>query len=81
MRPDGRTVQVHCTLEARAEPGVCETPRAPGQESRPYAEYGAVAENAAVDSDGLLLRSGSNPLRQRLVGRRLGDGWAKAGHG
>ncbi|MGP3980660.1 hypothetical protein [Streptomyces sp. KR80] len=29
MRPDGRTVQVHCTVEAEDDPGACETPRAP----------------------------------------------------
>ncbi|MGP3924558.1 hypothetical protein [Streptomyces sp. 8N616] len=30
MRPDGRTVQVYCTLDAKDDPGACETPRAPG---------------------------------------------------
>ncbi|MET8681155.1 hypothetical protein ABZW18_27165 [Streptomyces sp. NPDC004647] len=65
MRPDGRTVQVHCTLEAGDDPGACETPRTPGgaagQDSAGESRsHGAVAEIASADSERLLLRSGSN---------------------
>ncbi|MFG2195647.1 hypothetical protein [Streptomyces sp. NPDC048639] len=76
MGPEGRTVQVHCELEAGGAPGTCETPRragrvplaTPAREAAHDAErelsqsavYGAVAEIASADSDRLLLRSGSN---------------------
>ncbi|MEU6080381.1 hypothetical protein [Streptomyces sp. NPDC047108] len=76
MRPDGRTVQVRCTLKAEDEPGTCETPRGTGTASlatpardrargaeRELSQspvYGAVAEIVSPDSDRLLLRSGSN---------------------
>ncbi|MEV8532345.1 hypothetical protein [Streptomyces sp. NPDC051211] len=59
MGPAGRTVQIHCAIDAGDEPGLCETPRerstgAPG-------DYTAVAEFAVPDDEGeLLLRSGSN---------------------
>ncbi|MER7516928.1 hypothetical protein [Streptomyces sp. NPDC126499] len=61
MAPGGRTVQVRCAVEARDEPGTCETPR---ERSRGAAEaYSAVSEFAGAGEDGgapLLLRSGSN---------------------
>ncbi|WP_442304613.1 hypothetical protein [Streptomyces sp. 2RAF24] len=61
MAPGGRTVQVRCTVEARDEPGTCETPREP---VRGGAEgYSAVSEFAGAgegDTTPLLLRSGSN---------------------
>ncbi|MET9953218.1 hypothetical protein ABZ135_16945 [Streptomyces sp. NPDC006339] len=61
MAPGGRTVQVRCAVEARDEPGTCETPRERG---RGAAEaYSAVSEFAGAGEDGeapLLLRSGSN---------------------
>ncbi|MFI0712552.1 hypothetical protein ACH4SK_18280 [Streptomyces inhibens] len=59
LRPDGRTVQVHCEVPAADEPGVCETPAgATVRTSRPA--YGAVAEISDVRGERLLLRSGSN---------------------
>ncbi|MEV6314259.1 hypothetical protein [Streptomyces sp. NPDC051776] len=76
MGPDGRTLQVHCTLEAGGDPGTCETPRRSGSASlaTPAREeaggakrelsqsevYAAVAEIASAGSDRLLLRTGSN---------------------
>ncbi|MFI6943956.1 hypothetical protein ACIBI4_32280 [Streptomyces sp. NPDC050418] len=57
MGPDGRTVQMHCSVGAGDEPGACETPREPtagGPEG-----YSAVAEFAAGEA--MVLRSGSNP--------------------
>ncbi|MGI5469885.1 hypothetical protein [Streptomyces sp. CA-132043] len=58
MRPDGRTVQTHCTLPATGEPGSCGTPS--GATVRGDAPYSAVAEVAHVRGDRLLLRAGSN---------------------
>ncbi|MEU7485171.1 hypothetical protein [Streptomyces sp. NPDC042319] len=58
MRPDGRTVQTHCTLPATGEPGSCGTPSA--ATVRGGAPYSAVAEIAEVRGDRLLLRAGSN---------------------
>ncbi|MFI9029806.1 hypothetical protein [Streptomyces sp. NPDC053560] len=58
MRPDGRTVQMHCTLPATGEPGSCGTPSA--ATVRGDAPYSAVAEIADVRGDRLLLRAGSN---------------------
>ncbi|WP_030615503.1 hypothetical protein [Streptomyces sclerotialus] len=58
MRPDGRTVQTHCTLPAANEPGSCATPS--GATVRGSAPYAAVAEIADVRGDRLLLRAGSN---------------------
>ncbi|QEV18996.1 hypothetical protein [Streptomyces alboniger] len=58
MGPRGRTVQMHCAVDAGDEPGVCETPRE--RSAGEAAAYSAVAEFAARESDGLLLRSGSN---------------------
>ncbi|MFI8963183.1 hypothetical protein ACIGO8_13850 [Streptomyces sp. NPDC053493] len=61
MAPGGRTVQVRCSIEARDEPGTCETPK---ERSRGAADrYSAVAEFAGAGegaSTPLLLRSGSN---------------------
>ncbi|MFJ9807348.1 hypothetical protein ACIRTB_03880 [Streptomyces sp. NPDC101158] len=61
MAPAGRTVQVRCAVEARDEPGMCETPK---ERIRGAAgEYSAVAEFAGAgegDDTPLLLRSGSN---------------------
>ncbi|MEU7020704.1 hypothetical protein ABZ990_08610 [Streptomyces sp. NPDC046203] len=65
LAPAGRTVQVRCAIEARDEPGTCQTPMEPREESR-AAEYSAVAEFAGSgegDSTPLLLRSGSNGAR------------------
>ncbi|MGK5629531.1 hypothetical protein, partial [Streptomyces sp. URMC 123] len=72
MRPDGRTVQVHCPMAAKDDPGACETPRAPRAPRAPggtaahHPPYGprgtaptAVAEIASADWERLLLRSGS----------------------
>lgn len=61
LRPDGRTVQVHCQVPATDEPGLCETPREPtvpedGDDREPYA---AVAELADAAGERLLLRAGS----------------------
>ncbi|MDK1474969.1 hypothetical protein QNO07_16355 [Streptomyces sp. 549] len=61
MRPDGRTVQVHCALSGQGRPGLCETPRQrtvhPVDDEPPYR---AVAEFAPPGEDRLLLRAGSN---------------------
>ncbi len=59
MGPGGRTVQMHCTVSAEDEPGVCETPREPSRGKA--AEYSAVSEFAEAGDGPLLLRSGSNP--------------------
>ncbi|WP_461028838.1 hypothetical protein, partial [Streptomyces sparsus] len=60
MRPDGRTVQVHCVVAEG--PALCETPRQrtvhPVGDEPPYH---AVAEIAPPGEDVLLLRAGSNP--------------------
>ncbi|WP_326689334.1 MULTISPECIES: hypothetical protein [unclassified Streptomyces] len=67
MRPDGRTVQVHCTMPAADEPGICETPRHSGGGADDTAEkgpYSAVAEVASADGERRLLRSGSNSPKQ-----------------
>ncbi|MEV5972079.1 hypothetical protein [Streptomyces sp. NPDC051921] len=61
MAPGGRTVQVGCAVEARDEPGMCETPQERGRGGT--GDYSAVAEFAGAgegDSTPLLLRSGSN---------------------
>ncbi|MFF6775745.1 hypothetical protein ACFY8W_19545 [Streptomyces sp. NPDC012637] len=61
MAPGGRTVQVRCAVEARDEPGTCETPREPVRGG--VDAYTAVAEFAGAGEGGntpLLLRSGSN---------------------
>ncbi|MFI1681528.1 hypothetical protein [Streptomyces sp. NPDC020607] len=58
MGPGGRTVQMHCEVEAGDEPAACETPRE--RSAGAAAAYSAVAEYAAGETDGLLLRSGSN---------------------
>ncbi|GAA2611450.1 hypothetical protein [Streptomyces axinellae] len=67
MRPDGRNLQVHCTLPAADEPGICETPRHSGGRAGGSADdeageglYSAVAEVASADGERRLLRSGSN---------------------
>ncbi|UKY51546.1 hypothetical protein [Streptomyces inhibens] len=59
LRPDGRTVQVHCEVAAADEPGVCETPAGATVHTRRQA-YGAVAEISDARGERLLLRSGSN---------------------
>ncbi|MFG2207021.1 hypothetical protein [Streptomyces sp. NPDC048638] len=59
LRPDGRSVQVHCEVPAADEPGVCETPTgATVHEAR--AAYAAVAEFSDAAEERLLLRSGGN---------------------
>ncbi|GAA3393318.1 hypothetical protein [Streptomyces roseoviridis] len=61
MAPGGRTVQVRCAVEARDEPGTCETPRERGRGA--VEAYSAVSEFAGAGEGGsapLLLRSGSN---------------------
>lgn len=61
MRPDGRTLQVHCVLPASANSGTCETPRErtihPLEGEQPYT---GLAEIASADGERMLLRSGSN---------------------
>lgn len=61
LRPDGRTLQVHCELPASGNPGTCETPRErtvhPLEGEQPYR---GVAEIASADGEHKLLRSGSN---------------------
>ncbi|MBB1255408.1 hypothetical protein [Streptomyces alkaliterrae] len=61
LRPDGRSLQVHCELDGSTEPGTCETPR---QRSVRAIDgelpYTAVLEVASPDGERLLLRSGSN---------------------
>jgi hypothetical protein len=59
MGPGGRTVQMHCAVDADDEPGTCETPR---ERTRGAMDaYTAVAEFAGDGGQGpLLLRSGSN---------------------
>ncbi|MFG2489748.1 hypothetical protein ACGFSD_01510 [Streptomyces caniferus] len=59
LRPDDRTVQVHCEVPAGGAPGVCETPSAPTVH-RSRLPYAAVAEIADGAGERLLLRSGSN---------------------
>lgn len=63
MGSGGRTVETHCTVESRDEPGDCETPHRSSyggpEEYVAVAEYaggGGVAEEAP-----LLLRSGPDP--------------------
>ncbi|MEU5899873.1 hypothetical protein [Streptomyces venezuelae] len=58
MGPGGRTVQMHCEVEAGDEPAACETPHE--RTAGGAAAYSAVAEYAAGETGGLLLRSGSN---------------------
>ncbi|MEU6661715.1 hypothetical protein [Streptomyces sp. NPDC046821] len=59
MAPAGRTVQMHCAVGARDEPGTCDTPRE--RTSGGAGDYSAVAEFAGAGDEGpLLLRSGSN---------------------
>lgn len=64
LAPAGRTVQVRCAIEARDEPGTCQTPMEPPRESAGTG-FSAVAEFAGSgegDSTPLLLRSGSNSV-------------------
>ncbi|WP_346096149.1 hypothetical protein [Streptomyces olivaceiscleroticus] len=68
MRPDGRTVQTHCTLPATGEPGSCGTPSGPTV--RGGVPYSAVAEIADVRDDRLLLRAGSNSAPPGAVSDR-----------
>ncbi|MEW2391221.1 hypothetical protein AB0933_23020 [Streptomyces venezuelae] len=63
MGPGGRTVQMHCEVEAGDEPAACETPRE--RSAGDAAAYSAVAEYAAGETAGLLLRSGSNSAPSR----------------
>ncbi|MCQ4042978.1 hypothetical protein ACFOSC_13930 [Streptantibioticus rubrisoli] len=64
LRPDQRTVVVHCPVAAAADPRVCETPHDPtvtaGQDALPYQ---AVAEFAAPEGDRVLLHAGSDDGR------------------
>ena len=63
MGPGGRTVQMHCAVEAADEPGACETPR---ERTTGSAEaYSAVVEFADGSGGPLLLRSGSNSARPK----------------
>ncbi|MFJ5260583.1 hypothetical protein ACIQAC_08985 [Streptomyces sp. NPDC088387] len=59
MGPGGRTVTMHCAVDAGDEPADCDTPR---ERTRGELEhYSAVAEFADAAGQGrLLLRSGSN---------------------
>ncbi|MFJ4202155.1 hypothetical protein ACIP2Y_21315 [Streptomyces sviceus] len=58
MGPGGRTVQLHCAIDAGDERDSCETPRE--RTKGAPADYTAVAEFARRDSGPLLLRTGSN---------------------
>ncbi|MEU9112998.1 hypothetical protein AB0D04_14760 [Streptomyces sp. NPDC048483] len=59
LRPDGRTVQVHCDVAAEDLPGLCETPT--GRTVRQTGGlYGVVAEISDAAGERLLLRSGGN---------------------
>ncbi|MET7696300.1 hypothetical protein [Streptomyces sp. NPDC005485] len=58
MKPDGRTVEMHCVVDAEDEPGACETPRE--RTTGDAGAYTAVAEFAkSAGSAPLMLRSGS----------------------
>ncbi|UQA94198.1 hypothetical protein [Streptomyces halobius] len=59
LRPDGRTVQVHCAVPAAARPGVCETPTG-ATVRKDRLPYHAVAEFSDAVGERLLLRSGGN---------------------
>ncbi|MGY1452130.1 hypothetical protein [Streptomyces sp. SS8] len=60
LGPGGRAVTVPCELPAGGREGVCDTPHRPVEGSPPGGgPYTAVAEVAAPDGEGLLLRSGS----------------------
>ncbi|WP_437028332.1 hypothetical protein [Streptomyces sp. enrichment culture] len=60
MSPGGRSVRVHCAVEAGDEPAVCETPRRARRGE--LGDHEAVTEFAGRAGHGpLLLRSGSNP--------------------
>ncbi|KIZ19297.1 hypothetical protein [Streptomyces natalensis] len=61
LRPDGRSVQVHCEVPAKDDPGVCETPtgKAVHRDEGPT-PYDAVAEISDEAGERLLLRSGGN---------------------
>ncbi|WP_432092219.1 hypothetical protein [Streptomyces sp. bgisy100] len=77
MRPDGRTVQVHCSGEAGNAGGVCQTRRAPVRGPVDQGlPYGAVAELVSWDGERLLLRSGSN---SPVGAARWGSGAARSG--
>ncbi|MFH8608495.1 hypothetical protein ACH4D5_13555 [Streptomyces sp. NPDC018029] len=58
MGPDARTVQLYCEVAAGDEPAACETPRE--RSAGDATAYSAVAEYAAGEAEGLLLRAGSN---------------------
>ncbi|MFF3765899.1 hypothetical protein ACFYYR_17690 [Streptomyces sp. NPDC001922] len=85
MRPDGRTVRVHCSGEAGNAGGVCQTGRAPVRGPVDQGlPYGAVAELVSADGERLLLRSGSNsPVGAARWGSRAASSGepAGAGHG
>lgn len=59
MRPDGRTVVVHCSLVAVDEPGTCDSPRERGVRGTGAEPYDAVTEIASATRDRMLLRTGS----------------------
>ncbi|TJZ50276.1 hypothetical protein FCH28_23580 [Streptomyces piniterrae] len=59
LRPDGRTIQVHCEVAAEDVPGMCETPTG-ATVRKDRLPYGAVAEIADAAGERLLLRSGGN---------------------
>ncbi|MFI9050646.1 hypothetical protein [Streptomyces sp. NPDC053427] len=59
LRPDGRSVQVHCEVPAAGVPGVCETPIG-ATRHRGRLRYDAVAEVSDAAGERLLLRSGAN---------------------
>ncbi|MEV0371109.1 hypothetical protein AB0I10_14955 [Streptomyces sp. NPDC050636] len=59
LRPDGRTVQVHCEVAAEGVPGMCETPTG-ATVRKDRLPYGAVAEFSDAAGEQLLLRSGGN---------------------
>ncbi|MCF2526471.1 hypothetical protein [Yinghuangia soli] len=57
LKPDGDTVEIRCTIEARAGEGQCETPRLRTDQALPA--WSAIAEMATADSSRKVLRSGT----------------------
>ncbi|MFF3908115.1 hypothetical protein ACFYZJ_19505 [Streptomyces sp. NPDC001848] len=59
MAPGGRSVEMHCAVDAADDPAVCDTPRQ--RVAGDMGAYSAVAEFSRSDGSGpLLLRSGSD---------------------
>ncbi|UXY24593.1 hypothetical protein N8I84_20405 [Streptomyces cynarae] len=61
MAPGGRSVEMHCAVDAADDPAVCDTPRQ--RVAGDMGAYSAVAEFSRSDGGGpLLLRSGSDQV-------------------